>query len=96
MSITALSPAANWFAKFQEEGNSYESFRNVIAFASLSEPGAVGPVAAVVSTGGTTAFAHELPGFLGLVQLPPEQTTKLLISGSGMIQEFHPLSPNCQ
>lgn len=96
MSITALSPAANWFAKFQEEGNSYETFRNVVAFASLSEPGAVGPVAAVVSTGSSTAFAHDLPGFIGLVQLPPEHATKLLINGSSMVQEFHPLSPNCQ
>lgn len=96
MSITALSPANNWFAKFQDPGESYESWRNVIAFAVLSEPTALGPVAAVVSTGPHTALAHELPGFIGLVQLSPEHSAKLLLSGSGFIQEFHPLSPNRQ
>ena len=96
MNIASLCQATNWFAQFQDPDKSYVSWRHVVAFAALNEPGEHGPVAAVVLHEGRTAFAHELPGYQGLSQLPPDQAAKILTNGSGFLQEFHPLSPNCQ
>lgn len=96
MTITALCPANRWFAQFQDEDKSYESWRHIVAFAALSEVGEHGPLAALVMHEGKTAFAHELPGYIGMMQLPSEQAERILVNGSGSIQEFHPLSPNRQ
>lgn len=96
MNIASLCEANNWFAQFEDLEKSYISWRHVVAFAALTEPGDHGPVAAVVLYEGKTAFAHELPGYQGLSRLTSDQAEKILINGSSFVQEFHPMSPNCQ